>query len=46
MRLRDYDVPRGRLPEIADKTAERPAAKANPRPASAAEILTLLEEAW
>ena len=46
MRLRDYDVPRDGLPEIAEKTAERPAAKANPRPASTAEILGLLEDAW
>ena len=46
MRLRDYDVPRDGLAAIAEKTAERPAAKANPRPASAAEILGLLEDAW
>jgi alcohol dehydrogenase class IV len=46
MRLRDYDVPEDSLPAVAKKTATRPAAKANPRPASEVEILELLIQAW
>lgn len=45
-RLRDYDVPRGDLPAIAEATAERPAAKRNPRPAPAHAVLELLEGMW
>ena len=45
-RLRDYAVPRGDLPELAEATAARPAAKGNPRPAPAEEILKLLESVW
>ena len=32
--------------EMAEKTASRPAAKANPRPASVDDVLKLLIEAW
>jgi len=46
MRLRDYDVPQAVLPTLAGKIAGRPAALANPRPASPAQILELLREAW
>lgn len=46
MRLRDYDVDRGALAATAEKIVVRPAAKANPRPASAEQVLGLLEEAW
>ena len=46
MRLRDYDVRKDVLPEMAEKTAVRPAAKANPRPASTEEVLQLLLDAW
>ena len=46
MRLRDYGVPFDTLAVLAHKTAVRPAAKANPRPASEADILQLLSEAW
>lgn len=46
VRLREYGVPRDELPEVADATAERPAAKANPRPAPAAEILEVLQAIW
>jgi alcohol dehydrogenase class IV len=46
MRLRDYDVAKDALSVIAEKVAVRPAALANPRPASAAEILAVLNEAW
>jgi alcohol dehydrogenase class IV len=45
-RLRDYEVPREDLPELAQAIAERPAAKANPRPAPPDVVLELLEEMW
>jgi alcohol dehydrogenase class IV len=44
--LRAYGVPYDELGEIAALTAERPAARANPRPASTEEILELLRAAW
>jgi maleylacetate reductase len=45
-RLRDYDVPREDLGELAGAAAERGPAKANPRPAPAAAVLELFEEIW
>jgi maleylacetate reductase len=42
-RLGDLGVPRDELPEVAEAIAARPGARANPRPASPAEILALLE---
>lgn len=45
-RLRDYAVPRQDLPELAQAIAQRPAAKANPRPAPPGAVLELLEEIW
>jgi maleylacetate reductase len=45
-RLRDYDIPRDDLGELSDATAERGAAKANPRPASGDEIRELFEAVW
>jgi maleylacetate reductase len=45
-RLRDYDVPREDLPELAQATASRPAARANPRPAPAEAVLELLQSVW
>jgi alcohol dehydrogenase len=45
-RLRDLGVPEGELDEVAEATAKRAGAKANPRPASAAEIAELLREIW
>jgi maleylacetate reductase len=45
-RLRDYDIPRDDLGELAAATAERGAAKANPRPASVDEIRELFEAVW
>jgi maleylacetate reductase len=45
-RLRDYDVPRADLPELAEATAARPAATGNPRPAPAAAIVELFESVW
>ena len=40
-RLRDFGVPEGELDDVAEATAVRPGAKANPRPASPAEIAEL-----
>jgi alcohol dehydrogenase class IV len=45
-RLRDYDIPRDDLGELSAATAERGAAKANPRPASPDEIRELFESVW
>jgi alcohol dehydrogenase class IV len=43
-RLRDYDIPRGDLPELAEAMATR--IQANPRPAPAEAIRELLESSW
>jgi maleylacetate reductase len=45
-RLRDFGVPRDDLAEVAGAAAERAGAKANPRPASPAEIEELLRSVW
>jgi len=45
-RLRDFGVPAEDLPEIAAATVQRAGAKANPRPASAAEVEELLRSIW
>jgi maleylacetate reductase len=45
-RLRDHGVPQADLPELAAEIAERPGARANPRPASAADVERLLREMW
>jgi maleylacetate reductase len=45
-RLRDFDVPEGDLPELAELTAARPGARANPRPAPAEAIEELLRSIW
>ena len=45
-RLRDLDVPEEDLDEVAEATAVRPGAKANPRPASVDEIAGLLRSVW
>jgi alcohol dehydrogenase class IV len=45
-RLRDYDVPREDLAELAEAVAERAPAKANPRPAPPEAVLELLEQTW
>jgi alcohol dehydrogenase class IV len=44
--LRDYGVPREDLAELAQATAARPPAKANPRPAPAEAVLELLQGMW
>lgn len=45
-RLRDLGVPEDELDDVAEATATRAGAKANPRPASAAEIAELLRSVW
>jgi maleylacetate reductase len=45
-RLRDLDVPADELDEVAEATAVRAGAKANPRPATPAQIAELLREIW
>jgi maleylacetate reductase len=45
-RLRDLGVPSEELAVVAADTAARPAARANPRPASPAEIGELLRSIW
>lgn len=45
-RLRDLGVPEDELDVVAELAAVRPAARANPRPASAADIAELLRAAW
>jgi alcohol dehydrogenase class IV len=45
-RLHDHEVPRQDLPELAQAIAERPAAKADPRPAPPDAALELLEKMW
>jgi alcohol dehydrogenase len=45
-RLRDIGVPESELPLVAEAAAERGGAKANPRPASPAEITQLLRGVW
>jgi maleylacetate reductase len=45
-RLRDLGVPAEELDKVAADTAGRPAAQANPRPASPAEIEELLRSVW
>jgi alcohol dehydrogenase class IV len=45
-RLRDLGVPEDELGEVAEAAAVRTGARANPRPASPAEIEALLREVW
>jgi len=45
-RLRDLGVPEDELDDVAEAAAARAGAKANPRPASAAEIAELLRSIW
>ena len=44
--LRHVGVPKDDLPALAEAAAERGGAKANPRPASAADVLALYESVW
>ena len=45
-RLRDHGVPEDDLAAVAASAAERPPARANPRPATAADIESLLRSIW
>jgi len=45
-RLRDFGVPEVDLPEVAAATVQRAGAKANPRPASAADVEQLLHNIY
>lgn len=45
-RLRDFGVPEEDLPDLAEVTAARPGARANPRAASPTEIEQLLRAIW
>jgi alcohol dehydrogenase class IV len=45
-RLRDLGIPESELAEAAAETAQRPAARANPRSATPAEIEVLLRSIW
>ena len=45
-RLRDLGVPEDELDDLAAAAAQRPGAKANPRPANAAEIAELYRSVW
>ena len=45
-RLRDLGIPEDELAEAASETAQRPAARANPRPATADDIELLLRSIW
>jgi alcohol dehydrogenase class IV len=45
-RLRDFEVPEDELDEVAEATAVRAGAKANPRPASPAEIAELFRSIY
>jgi maleylacetate reductase len=45
-RLRDFDVPPEELEDIAEATVVRGGAKANPRPATAAQVAELFREIW
>jgi alcohol dehydrogenase class IV len=45
-RLRDLGVPAEELDEVAEATAVRAGARANPRPASPAQIAELLRSVW
>jgi maleylacetate reductase len=46
IRLRDLGVPEDELDEVAEATVQRAGAKANPRPASAAEVAELFRSIW
>ena len=45
-RLRDLGVPQAELDAVAEAVVVRPGARANPRPATAAEVHDLLLGVW
>jgi alcohol dehydrogenase class IV len=46
VRLRDFGVPESELGEVAAETAQRPAARASPRPVTAGDVEGLLRSVW
>lgn len=46
VRLRDFGIPEDELGEVAAATAERPAARANPRAATPSDVEQLLRAVW
>jgi alcohol dehydrogenase class IV len=44
--LRDLGIPKDDLAEVAELAAERPAARANPRPATPADVEELYRSIW
>jgi maleylacetate reductase len=44
--LRDFGIPKDELDDVAEAAVQRPGAKANPRPATAAEVAELLRSIW
>ena len=46
VRLRDLGIPQGAPAEVAESAAERPGAKANPRPVTPADVEQLLSAIW
>ena len=45
-RLRDFGVPEEELVEVAAEAAQRPGARANPRPATPHDVETMLRSIW
>ena len=45
-RLRDFGIPEAELTDVAEAAVQRPGAKANPRPATAADVAELLRSIW
>ena len=45
-RLRDFGIPEEELPDVAGEAAQRPGARANPRPATPADVEALLRSIW
>ena len=45
-RLRDFEIPEDELPEVAEETARRAGARANPRDVTPADVVALLRSIW
>ena len=46
LRLRDYGIPEADLPAVASAVVARPGTRANPRPVTDAEALSVLRQVW
>ncbi len=46
LRLRDYGIPEDDLPAVASAVVARPGTRANPRPVTDAEALSVLRQVW